>query len=255
VDRQALGWSVMEHLNRVRTEPAAYAAHLRARLRGCYEGTTFAPPWQGGKVRTQEGEAGLENLCTHLESLKPLPELRLLAPLVDAAHDYATELAEAPQGKAGSALEGRLAKYGTWSGVAGEALVYGTRQPEAIVVQLLMSDGDTSRRNRAFLMHESVKVAGFAMAEHAQHGTVGVFSLFSVFVKSLKEPRKVTCQGVPTAAFDEVLEAVPSEQARELSTQALSEGKEVTLDYTVDQLQITVKDKDDNKQVYTLPLK
>ena len=139
VDRQALGWSVMEHLNRVRTDPSAYAAHLRARMRGCYEGTTFAPPWQGGKVRTVEGEAGLEDLCKHLEALTPLPEIQLLAPLVDAAFDYATELATSPQGQAGSALEGRLAKYGTWSGVAGEALVYASRQPEAIVVSQLLS--------------------------------------------------------------------------------------------------------------------
>jgi len=179
----------------------------------------------------------------------------LLAPLVDAAHDYATDLAEAPQGKAGSALEGRLAKYGTWSGVAGEALVYGTRQPEAIVVNLLLSDGDSNRRNRTFLLHDGVTVAGFAMAEHATAGVVGVLSLFGVFVKALNKAVSVTCQGASSAEFDEVLDAVPSDQAKEIATSALSQGKAVTLDYTITQLQITVEERDGNKQVYTLPLK
>ena len=84
-----------------------------------------------------------------------MPEIRLLPPLVDAAFDSASSLTT---DSTLSPLEQRLAKYGTWSGVAGEAVVYGTRQPEAIVVQLLLSDGDASRRNRAFLMHEAVKV-------------------------------------------------------------------------------------------------
>jgi len=252
MDRQAHGFSVMEHLNRVRTEPRAYAAHLRSRLKGCFDGTTFTPPWPGHKIKTAEGEAAVESLCAFLEAASPLPELRLLSPLVDAAFDSASWLSDHATL---SPLEERLAKYGTWSGVAGEAVVYGTRQPEAIVVQLLLSDGDTSRRNRAFLMHESVKVAGFAMAEHATHGAVGVISLFSVFVKSLTRNVSVTCVGTPSAQFDEVLDAVPSDQAREISMTALSQGKEVSLDYTIVQLQITVADKDGNKQVYTLPLK
>ena len=155
VDRQAHGFSVVEHLNRVRTEPQAYAAHLRSCLTGCFDGTTFTPPLPGQKIKTAEGEATVESLCAFLDKAAPVPEIRLLPPLVDAAFDSASSLTT---DSTLSPLEQRLAKYGTWSGVAGEAVVYGTRQPEAIVVQLLLSDGDASRRNRAFLMHEAVKV-------------------------------------------------------------------------------------------------
>ena len=37
-------------------------------------------------------------------------------------------------------------------------------------VSLLLSDGDQSRRNRLFLLHDGVKVSGFAMAEHNTAG-------------------------------------------------------------------------------------
>jgi len=254
IDRQAHGWSVMEHLNRVRTEPKAYAAHLRSRLEGCFDGNVFTPPWPGSKVRTVEGKASVDALCSFLETAAAVPEVRLLAPLVDAAYDSTSCLTEKDSQL--SPLDQRLSKYGTWSGVAGEAIVYGCVQPEAIVVQLLMSDGDSSRRNRTFLMHGQVKVAGFAMSEHKVHGSVGIISLFSVFVKSLTREVSVTCQGVPSSAeFDEVLEAVPSEQAREIALNALSQGKQVTLDYIITQLTITVVEKDGAKQQYTLPLK
>ena len=65
----------------------------------------------------------------------------------------------------------------------------------------------------------------------------------------------VTCQGLPTAEFDEVLDAVPSEQAKEIATTALSQGKKVSLDYTAAELQMTIFEGDGSKQVYKLPLR
>ena len=255
--RWTLGWSVIEHVNRVRTGPAAYAAHLRARLSGCYEGNAFSPPWQAEKIQMVEGEGGLEELCTQLESMEPLPAVRLLAPLVDAAHDYATkELRDVPKGQMGSPLEARLARWGTWGGAAGEALVYGSKDAESIVVTLLLSDGDVSRKNRKFLLHSTVKVAGFAMAEHPTAGIAGVLSLFSLFAYALDKEVHVTCAGVVSADFEEVLDAIPSDEVREIATSALREGKSVTLDYTIVQLDITVTNtKNGEKHIYNLPLK
>ena len=43
------------------------------------------------------------------------------------------------------ARQERLSGRGTFSGSAGEAVVYGVRQPEAIAAQLLISDGDPQR--------------------------------------------------------------------------------------------------------------
>ena len=234
-----------------------------------------------------------------------LPPVRLLAPLVDAAHDFAmTELRELPKGQPTSPLEGRLAKWGTWGGAAGEALVYCSKDPEYIAVNLLLSDGDPSRKNRKFVLHDTVKVArvhsndtthrkwgvvapalharhapeapgafassiaaphpthlapaqvaGFAMAEHCSTGLVGCLSLFTLFAYALEKEVHVTCQGTSTAEFDEVLDAIPSDEVREIANSALGDGKSVTLDYTIVELKITVTESSGDKQVYALPLK
>lgn len=253
-ERIALGWRVLEHVNRARTDPAGYAAHLRERFASCYKGCFLSPPWEEGEVQTAEGWGGMDDLCVQLERLQPLPAVRLQDPLVSAAHDCASELQDAPQGESASPLEGRLSKYGTWAGAAGEAIVYGTCDAEAIVVSLLLSDGDPSRRNREFVLHEGVKAAGLAMGPHATAGVVCVLSLCSRFVGSLGRELSVTCEGEASPDFEEILSAVPSDQAREVATTALADGATVTLDYTISQLLLTLVKRGTRKKVYTLPL-
>lgn len=65
----------------------------------------------------------------------------------------------------------------------------------------------------------------------------------------------VTCHGEASAEFDEVLDAIPSEEVREIATSALSAGKSVTLDYKISALEITVTESSGDKKRYNLPLK
>ena len=93
------------------------------------------------------------------------------------------------------------------------------------------------------------------MAEHTSSGLVGCLSLFTLFAYSLDKEVHVTCQGSASAEFDEVLDAIPSDEVREIAISALGEGKSVTLDYTIVELKITVSESSGDKQVYALPLK
>ena len=64
-----------------------------------------------------------------------------------------------------SAMEARLKGLGTWSGVAGEAVMYAMRKPEAIVTMMLLCDGDPQRKNRAFALNPDVKMGTLSPTE------------------------------------------------------------------------------------------
>lgn len=152
-----------------------------------------------------------------------------------------------------SAIEDRLRGIGTWSGVAGEAVIHGMRHPEAIVTMMLLCDGDPKRKNRNFVLNNDVTLAAFASTEVAaagSNGPIGVLSLLSHFYPALTEARLVEFQGpvekrrrpMPQPMV-EVLEAIPSDEAVDVVLTALQKGKHVKLDYNINAVTITVTDR------------
>lgn len=253
LDLRAHGLSVIEHVNKARKEPNNYAARLEADLTGAYDSHIFTcpPSWGGRKLRTAEGEPALHDLLRTLRVAPGnLPVLRLVSALDDAAQQLAEELGA---GAASSTpLVNRLQARGTFSGSAGEAVVYGVRQPEAIAAQLLLSDGDEQRRNRSFLLNGELKVAGFGLADHPEHGSVCVLVFTSLFATPIHEPAEVECQAEPSELFMRIIDAIPSDQARDIATDALVLGKKVKLGYKPGAVDITVTERDGSQRCSTL---
>jgi actinin alpha len=253
LDLRAHGLSVIEHVNKARKEPNNYAAKLEADLVGAYEGSTFTcpPSWGGRKLRTAEGEPALQDLLRTLRKAPGnLPVLRLVSALDDAAQQLAEELGSGAAST--TPLVNRLQARGTFSGSAGEAVVYGVRQPEAIAAQLLLSDGDQQRRNRSFLLNGDLKVAGFGLADHPAHGSVCVLVFTSLFATPIHEAAQAECQAEPSELFMRIIDAIPSEQARDIATDALVIGKKVQLGYTPGAVDITVTERDGSQRCSTL---
>jgi len=270
-DHHELSLSVIEHVNRLRTKPQEAAALLRKRMRDAFDGKVFTPPWlKGGKsVTTKEGAKALEDLCERLERTPPLNALEHLPALQGAAMRLGEELAAGKERKSCSAIEDRLKTVGTWSGVAGEAVMYGVRLPEAIVTMMMLCDGDATRKNRSFVLNPDVKFACFASTEvevkkrtalsGGVHGPIGVLSLLSHFYPSLKEEVSVEFQGPVEKRrrpmpedMARVLRAIPSDEACDLALTALAKGKHLKLDYKLNSVVITVTDSKGASQVSRL---
>mmetsp|Transcript_17065 Transcript_17065/g.47479 ORF Transcript_17065/g.47479 Transcript_17065/m.47479 type:complete len:1481 (-) Transcript_17065:749-5191(-) len=252
LDLHAHGIAVIEHVNKARKEPNNYAAKLESDLEGAFDGNTFTcpPAWGGRKLKTAEGEPALKDLLRTLRTAPGnLPVLRMVKALDSAAQQAAEELSE---GKTVTPLVNRLHARGTFSGSAGEAVVYGVRQPEAIASQLLLSDGDEQRRNRSFLLNGDLKVAGFGLADHPQHGSVCVLVFTSLFATPIDHPVTVECQAEANEEFLQVVDAIPSDQARDIATDALVLGKKVKLAYVPGAIDITVTERDGSQRCSTL---
>ena len=121
-----------------------------------------------------------------------------------------------------------------------------------MVAMLLLGDGDSTRRNRTFLLREDLEVAGVGLADHAKLDSVGVLTLVSMFAINLPEPVTVECQGDVTPEFQNVLDAIPSVRARDMASNALVVGKKVTLEYELTGVSITVSERDGSKHVSRL---
>ena len=92
-----------------------------------------------------------------------------------------------------------------------------------------------------------------ASGRAGQHGAVGALTLVGLFAVILPEKVSVTCQGAISEEFEEVLDALPSQQAREIATSAVFRGVKVGLEYDpVGLVEITVFERDGTRQVSRL---
>ena len=119
----------------------------------------------------------------------------------------------------------------------------GATPAEAVVLKMALSDGDSARKNRAFLLTPQLAVAGVA-AGSGSGGAVCVLSLVENFSPLLLRNVVVEQQGMVatrdrragkgqggSVPFTEVLNAIPSKEARDIVTDHLVAGHRVKIEY------------------------
>ena len=194
-----------------------------------------------------------------LEKTPPLKELTHRPELYDSAAKLGHELADGKARDKTSKLEDRLRGVGTWSGVAGEAVTYGMRSPEAIVTMMLLCDGDSARKNRSFLLNPDVVFAVFALTFNRASNPIGVLSVLSHFYPQLTEEVSVEFQGpveqrrpadAGAHAGGDLRD--PVDEAVDLILAQLAKGKHVRIDYKINAVDITVTDRAGKKKVSKL---
>jgi hypothetical protein len=160
---------VIHEINKVRTNPKAYANYLK-RERRYYRGKIIERP---GKrpVRTREGRSALEACIVALEKSGAVGALMPDANLSRAAGLLAVE--QTGNGATGHVCaDGRTIKdrITYFSGdrymKMAENISYGGRDARAIVIRFLIDDGIPSRGHRLNLMNPSFTHCGVAMAAH-----------------------------------------------------------------------------------------
>lgn len=164
--------AVVAEINRLRQHPKLYAAWMRTELRPQMEGTLWRRPGRV-PVRTQEGLAALDEAIAFLEKVPPCGPLVVSESLARAAQELVREQGPTGQtghrGPQGSTLETRMARHGSYAGVAGEVITYGPEPPRHAVIQLVIDDGVPGRGHRKALFNPAFKVAGPAIGSHASY--------------------------------------------------------------------------------------
>lgn len=173
--------AIVAELNRLRTDPAAYADRLEAR-RAWYRGRELRQPGLGAVVMTREGIAALDEAIDTLRTTSPRPALTASAGIARAALDHARDLVrsriQSHTGSDGSSPDTRLERYGQWLDGCSEAINFArSLTAEDVIVDLIVDDGVPDRSHRRVLLDPAMRRVGVAMIPHPRYGGVCVIDL------------------------------------------------------------------------------
>lgn len=166
--------AVVQAMSDARTQPRAFARLLRAQ-RDLFEGTLWKR-LERVPLRTEEGQAAVDEAIAFLETVRPVGPLRFNEGLALAARRHARDIG--PRGSLdhagadGSSLSARLNRLGTWHGVIAENIATYEEDPRDVVLQLIIDDGIPGRGHRNNLFNPSLHQAGAGAAPHRDYRTV-----------------------------------------------------------------------------------
>lgn len=179
---------VIAEMNLARTAPQQYAQILASRTVG-YRGV--------------EGEGVVREAIRFLEKQRPLPPLAVSQGVRSSALTHVLDMGptggRGHTGSNGSQPWDRMARFGKWTGGAGENIDYGTRDARGVVVRLIVDDGVRGRGHRKNIFSRDFRVAGAASGYHATYGAMCVIDFAGGFIESTS--RVATRAGSPAAAL------------------------------------------------------
>ena len=166
----AFSIQVSNELNQIRTSPEAYAKKIRD-YKKYFKGTILRFPNSNIGIQTQEGSSAYEEAAEFLENHKKINSLQLNYPLCLIAKDFLKEVQKTDINKVNEIdLESIISKYGNFTGAFSRAIDFGGTEPEMVISNLLVSDGDESRSQRVSMFNENLNLIGVASGKHNQYG-------------------------------------------------------------------------------------
>ena len=167
---------ILREMNLARTNPSQYALKLK-RFLAYYNGNIVNIPGKIG-IRTHEGTEAVEEAIEFLMDQDPV------APLVDSygmslgamAHvkDTGPKGIIGHRGSDSSMPQDRVNRYGQWLITVGENVGYGFKNPEYIVIQVIVDDGVRNRGHRRNLFKSNFKYVGIGFGHHQRYRYMNV---------------------------------------------------------------------------------
>ncbi|MBA3804645.1 MAG: CAP domain-containing protein [Acidobacteria bacterium] len=179
---------IISEMNLARTQPKAYAAFLEE-TKKYYSSNQLRYP--GRPVETTvEGLIAIEEAISFLRAQNPLPPLKVYKGMSLAAKDQARDLGTSGntghKGSDGSTPNVRVGRYGDWLNSIGENIVYqAATSARESVMGLIVDDGIPPRGHRKNIFDSTYNVAGIALGERSNLGTLCVITFAGGFTEKL----------------------------------------------------------------------
>ena len=160
---------LVNKINEFRTNPKGYAKKINEYV-SYFKGKTLRIPGSNAGIRTEEGAAAYIEAVDFLSQQEGVDPLEPSKGLGRICADFMAEAQKVDPDQIGNIdLEEIIAKYGSFSGSLNRAMDFGGEDPEQVLINLIVCDGDPNRGNRESLLSTDLKKIGVASAKHATY--------------------------------------------------------------------------------------
>ncbi|CAD8125984.1 unnamed protein product [Paramecium sonneborni] len=172
-----------EYLNQIRQDPKIAIPKIKE-LITYFKGLVCYKPGEI-PVLTKEGPKVLEELIQYLEQQKPLSLLKFERGLEQACIDHINDIG--PKGicdhlsSNGQTFINRIQQYGECNGISAENISFGQKTGQDVILQLLIDDGESQRKQRQDCFKSQFNSVGIATGNHSQYGTLCVLAFVQEF--------------------------------------------------------------------------
>lgn len=157
---------LVNKINEFRTNPRGYAKKINEYV-NYFKGKTLRIPGSNAGIRTEEGAQAYIEAVEFLSKQDGVEPLEPSKGLGRICADFMAEAQKVDPDQIGNIdLEEIIAKYGSFSGSLNRAMDFGGEDPEQVLINLIVCDGDPNRGNRESLLSTDLKKVGVANAKH-----------------------------------------------------------------------------------------
>ena len=178
IDYQQLAKELFKEHNNLRKNPKSYIEKL-TKAENYYKDKIFRHPNEI-PIETYEGLEGIKKAIEFLKNQNPVKELTYSESLSKSAFDHANDIGKQGthnhEGTNGSLLSDRIEKYTEWDGAIAESLQFCYKNPENIIMSLIIDDGSNEKHQRENLFSEEFQYIGIGCAKHKTFKLCTVFN-------------------------------------------------------------------------------
>ena len=157
---------LVNKINEFRTNPKGYAKKINEYV-SWFKGKTLRIPGTNTGIKTEEGAAAYIEAVDFLSKQEGVEPLEPSKGLARICKDFIDEAQKVDPNELGNIdLEEIIAKYGSFLGDLNRAMDFGGEDPEQVLINLIVCDGDPNRGNRESLLSTQLKRIGVANAKH-----------------------------------------------------------------------------------------
>lgn len=178
--------AVVLEINKLRSDPVAYAVEYLEPMLKMYKGTMLYMPGNV-PIITREGITALKDAIAELKRSKPaaplFPDHRLTHSARDHQKDQSKSGKTGHKGSDGSTIDKRIERYGDWNKKISENIFYGDPDARSVVLHLVIDDGVPSRGHRKNFLDPDLRLVGVACGSHKVYSHVCVMNFAAGFLK------------------------------------------------------------------------
>jgi len=174
-------------LNNLRKDPKSYIPLIEYEMKSLKKNNILKKKDSNLQIQTLEGKEAYLDAIKFLEHQQPVPPLNEESRLSSAAMDLVKDIGKrgivSHQDQYGQYVSERIEKYCEWDYSASEVIEVSSKNPQDILVSLIVDDGLRNRPDRKTLFNQSYNYVGIACGPHSEYEIVTVV----VFAGSIRQ--------------------------------------------------------------------